>query len=116
MTCLKYIIEQVDPVDPPRPCDCFDLIAGEGTGGLIAIMLGRLQMHLNQAISAFQRYLDATCTTKRDQPWMRLTASISKQSIYDGDSLRRSVQEILRDYNFDENELLKGGLEGGCNA
>jgi patatin-like phospholipase/acyl hydrolase len=26
-----------------RPCDYFDLICGTGTGGLIAIMLGRLQ-------------------------------------------------------------------------
>jgi len=28
----------------PRPCDCFDLIAGTSTGGLIAIMLGKLGM------------------------------------------------------------------------
>lgn len=27
-----------------RPCDYFDLICGAGTGGLIAIMLGRLQL------------------------------------------------------------------------
>lgn len=26
-----------------RPCEYFDLICGTGTGGLIAIMLGRLQ-------------------------------------------------------------------------
>ncbi|KAG9553965.1 hypothetical protein KCU79_g11719, partial [Aureobasidium melanogenum] len=28
----------------PKPCDHFDLIAGTGTGGLIAIMLGRLRL------------------------------------------------------------------------
>lgn len=27
-----------------HPCDYFDLIGGTGTGGLIAIMLGRLRM------------------------------------------------------------------------
>jgi patatin-like phospholipase/acyl hydrolase len=27
-----------------RPCDVFDLICGTGTGGLIALMLGRLDM------------------------------------------------------------------------
>lgn len=26
-----------------RPCDYFDLICGTGTGGILAIMLGRLQ-------------------------------------------------------------------------
>jgi len=27
-----------------RPCEVFDLICGTSTGGLIAIMLGRLEM------------------------------------------------------------------------
>ncbi|KAI0142224.1 acyl transferase/acyl hydrolase/lysophospholipase [Xylariaceae sp. FL1272] len=32
----------------PKPCDHFDLIVGTGTGGLIAIMLGRLRLNLEQ--------------------------------------------------------------------
>jgi patatin-like phospholipase/acyl hydrolase len=51
---LKELIAQVKrqarldhPNDVPstlRPCDVFDLICGTSTGGLIAIMLGRLAM------------------------------------------------------------------------
>jgi hypothetical protein len=29
--------------EPLKPCDYFDLICGTGTGGLIAILLGRLE-------------------------------------------------------------------------
>ncbi|KAI1639050.1 patatin-like phospholipase [Biscogniauxia mediterranea] len=32
----------------PKPCDHFDLIVGTGTGGLIALMLGRLRLNLEQ--------------------------------------------------------------------
>ena len=31
-------------VETPRPCEVFDLICGSSTGGLIALMLGRLEM------------------------------------------------------------------------
>lgn len=30
--------------ETPRPCDYFNLMGGTSTGGLIAIMLGRLRM------------------------------------------------------------------------
>src|SRR5271170_588332 len=43
---LKLIEEfkPLEPIPPIRPCQIFDLICGTSTGGLIAIMLGRLEM------------------------------------------------------------------------
>jgi len=35
---------QPPPTAHLRPCEVFDLICGTSTGGLIALMLGRLQM------------------------------------------------------------------------
>ncbi|KAJ7443906.1 hypothetical protein B0H11DRAFT_452455 [Mycena galericulata] len=35
------------------PCDYFDMIGGSGTGGIIALMLGRLRMSIDDAILAY---------------------------------------------------------------
>ncbi|KAG6880557.1 hypothetical protein C0995_005996, partial [Termitomyces sp. Mi166 len=39
----------------PKPCDYFDMIGGVGTGGVIALMLGRLRMPIDEAI---KKYID----------------------------------------------------------
>lgn len=41
----------------PRPCDYFDLVGGSGTGGLIALMLGRLRMSVDDAITTFETFV-----------------------------------------------------------
>ena len=42
---LDYQNQNPDaPEISPRPCKFFDLICGTSTGGLIALMLGRLRM------------------------------------------------------------------------
>jgi len=44
---LRNIMEEIarqNSTTEARPCEYFDLIGGTGTGGLIAIMLGRLRM------------------------------------------------------------------------
>jgi len=50
---LRRLIATVNPDAPPKPCDYFDIITGTSTGGLIAIMLGRLGMTVNECIDAY---------------------------------------------------------------
>ncbi|KAH8201376.1 hypothetical protein TruAng_004459 [Truncatella angustata] len=48
----------------PKPCDHFDVIGGTSTGGIIAIMLGRLSMTVNECIQAYDKVGQAAFTPK----------------------------------------------------
>ncbi|MCJ1378002.1 hypothetical protein MMC17_001098 [Xylographa soralifera] len=51
---LRHLMESIDfdAKIPPKPCDYFDMIGGTGTGSLIAVMLGRLRMSVDDCIDA----------------------------------------------------------------
>ncbi|KAH8824598.1 acyl transferase/acyl hydrolase/lysophospholipase, partial [Flagelloscypha sp. PMI_526] len=42
-----------------KPCDVFDVIAGTGTGGLIAILFGRLGLSIQQALEVYGEIFQA---------------------------------------------------------
>ncbi|KAI9890774.1 MAG: hypothetical protein M1814_003705 [Vezdaea aestivalis] len=41
--------------EPPKPCDLFDLICGTSTGGIIALMLGRLKMTVQETMRVYEQ-------------------------------------------------------------
>ncbi|KAJ7105355.1 acyl transferase/acyl hydrolase/lysophospholipase [Mycena epipterygia] len=52
---MMYRIQVEGHLDTePSPCEFFELIGGSGTGGIIALMLGRLRMSVKDAISAYE--------------------------------------------------------------
>ncbi|KIJ39534.1 hypothetical protein M422DRAFT_174893, partial [Sphaerobolus stellatus SS14] len=57
---LKEIMDRVQSQEKlfstPLPCEYFDMIGGTSTGGyIIALMLGRLRMSINDAIDCYDQ-------------------------------------------------------------
>ncbi|KAG6826367.1 hypothetical protein H0H92_016129 [Tricholoma furcatifolium] len=53
---MKRIKQLENAESLPKPCDYFDIIGGVGTGGVIALMLGRLRMPIDKAIEKYVEF------------------------------------------------------------
>ncbi|KAF3903232.1 hypothetical protein ABW20_dc0104579 [Dactylellina cionopaga] len=52
---LKQVLNREAPgVENPKPCDYFDMISGTSTGGIIAIMVSRLRMGVDDCIQIYK--------------------------------------------------------------
>ncbi|KAJ6114828.1 hypothetical protein N7486_000606 [Penicillium sp. IBT 16267x] len=107
---LQQLMATVDPESPPKPCDYFDMIGGTSTGGLIAIMLGRLQMTVDECINAYTSLSDKVFEKKCH----RVTIKGKIQGRFDTVELERAVKQILRDRGFDPDTLLKDSPNAPC--
>jgi hypothetical protein len=52
---LRTMLDEGSLTEIPRPCNFFDLIIGTSTGGLIAVMLGRLHMTIDECIAKYEQ-------------------------------------------------------------
>jgi patatin-like phospholipase/acyl hydrolase len=108
---LKQLMELIDPENPPKPCECFDMIGGTSTGGLIAIMLGRLEMSVDECMAEYQQISSTVFTKVRH----RLNWRGQVQGRFDNEILAEKVREFLVKKGFKEQELLKKPLSSsGC--
>lgn len=88
---LKQLMDTVDPESPPKPCEYFDMIGGTSTGGLIAIMLGRLRMTVDECINAYILLSDRIFQKQRH----RVTIKGQFQGRFDSFELERAIKEIV---------------------
>ena len=124
---LKQLMDVVDPESPPKPCDYFDMIGGTSTGGLvseavcdighianghslIAIMLGRLQMSIDECIDAYISLSDRVFQKRRH----RVTIKGNVQGRFDSDELERGIKEIVVRQRLPESALLKDSPNAKC--
>lgn len=83
----------------PRPCDHFDLIAGTGTGGLIAIMLGRLRLDLDTCKDLYVRMTRRVFETDKTFAGIPLKSTMFKAS-----KLEESIRECVKEHTVSEYE------------
>ncbi|KAK4105330.1 hypothetical protein N658DRAFT_116040 [Parathielavia hyrcaniae] len=92
MTRIKDIYKLSEP---PKPCDLFHMIAGTSTGGLIAIMLGRLRMSTKEALEAYDN-----CAAKIFARGNRKIWSMSDK--FQATALREVVERIVEERGLGE--------------
>ncbi len=100
---LRRLMAAVDPDAPPRPCDYFDMIGGTSTGGLIAIMLGRLRMTVDECIDAYTTLSNRVFEKKSH----RVDIKGKLQGRFNSAALELAVKNILVSCSLGEDTLLK---------
>lgn len=92
----------------PKPCHYFDLIAGTGTGGLIAIMLGRLRLDLETCMDVYVRM------TKKVFETDKTIAGIPyKQTLFKASKLEEAIKQCVMEHTVYEDEGNDGTAKGG---
>ncbi|CAK7240110.1 MAG: hypothetical protein STHCBS139747_001547 [Sporothrix thermara] len=107
LVILSELMATVDPELPPRPCDYFDMIGGTSTGGLIAIMLGRLRMTVAECIEA---YMFLSERVFKKETHRKINGKLQARS--GTVELAEAIKQILRARGLDDDTLLKD--DGPC--
>ncbi|KXN83116.1 Calcium-independent phospholipase A2-gamma [Leucoagaricus sp. SymC.cos] len=94
-----------------RPCEYFDMMAGTSTGGLIAIMLGRLRMTVDQCIEAYES-LASKIFAESIQHQVYDMANTGAR--YSASALESAIKEIVKKYTGDEDALMRDTSENPC--
>ncbi|RSM15449.1 hypothetical protein CDV31_005042 [Fusarium ambrosium] len=116
---LKRIMDQVNAgrdahVPPRKPCQVFDLIAGTSTGGLIAIMLGRLEMDVDECIAAYNHLIEHIFSEKARAHRFRFSLRGQTQSRFDSKRLEEAIKQTITSKGFSPSDFLENGTDQGC--
>ncbi|OAP63488.1 hypothetical protein AYL99_02715 [Fonsecaea erecta] len=87
-----------------KPCDIFDLIGGTSTGGIIAIMLGRLEMDVDECIKEYKAMMKKVFKNKRSAFFVSITGNVKAR--FSSKTLETAIKEVLKSKGFKEDDLL----------
>ncbi|XP_006463282.1 hypothetical protein AGABI2DRAFT_74034, partial [Agaricus bisporus var. bisporus H97] len=97
-----------EPLDRlPKPCDYFDLIGGTSTGGIIALMLGRLRMDVDTALTQYDDLAKQVFSAMKPWPW--------GDGKFRATTLEAAMKSVVKNVTGDsESSLLEGDQARVC--
>ncbi|KAL2884873.1 putative acyl transferase acyl hydrolase lysophospholipase [Ceratocystis lukuohia] len=91
---MQSIQEAQGLPEVPKPCDSFDLIGGTGTGGIIAIMLGRLRMPIGDCIAAYKEIAKEAFTPSETlSPRLDLSSATKISTMKLENAMKKAIRE-----------------------
>ncbi|KAF2998234.1 hypothetical protein E8E13_005657 [Curvularia kusanoi] len=94
-----------------KPCEVFDLIGGTSTGGIIAIMLGRLEMDVDECIAVYLELIKKLFEKKKA---FAINHQGKLKNRFSSQILQESINEVLRNKGFSETEIFNDKTERKC--
>ncbi|OIW28982.1 FabD/lysophospholipase-like protein [Coniochaeta ligniaria NRRL 30616] len=83
----------------PKPCDHFDLIIGTGTGGLIALMLGRLRLDIETCKELYVRLTRMVFETDKT-----IAGIPYRSTLFKATKLEEAIKECVREHTIYQRE------------
>ncbi|RPA74027.1 hypothetical protein BJ508DRAFT_41320 [Ascobolus immersus RN42] len=101
LTSLLILETLMHQLGDAKPCEHFDMIAGTSTGGLIAIMLGLLEMDVKTCIKAYRQLAKRVFKPRTIARFLgRFGANAAGLSAFDEGELEEAIRAVLKGHGF----------------
>ncbi|KAJ5528301.1 hypothetical protein N7513_012460 [Penicillium frequentans] len=91
-----------------KPCDVFDLIGGTSTGGLIAIMLGRLELDVDECIDAYTELMESVFGERISH--VPVDWSFNIRAKFDSKRLKAAIEHVITKAGASPTDLMDNGV------
>ncbi|KAF9487998.1 FabD/lysophospholipase-like protein [Pleurotus eryngii] len=112
LVILENIMLKLTDNPDTKPCDYFDMICGTSTGGLIALMLGRLRMSIPQCIAAYNKFASEIFEWNGDKATgaKRLASGYA----YGADTFESAIKAIVKQYSPGDETMISKSAGHYC--
>ncbi|KAL6706652.1 hypothetical protein ACN47E_005194 [Coniothyrium glycines] len=111
MDRLNYMREEAG-LQPKKPCEIFDLIGGTSTGGLIAIMLGRLEMTVQECIDAYLRLMTQIFEKRENRSIVGVLGGVKPR--FSSAVLKDAISQVITNCGIPLEEKFANSMKPRC--